>query len=232
MSIPSDKPEIKLKAEARQIAAGNTGMAEVSRETEPLRWMTDRGICVATGANTLGTFRRIDAMRLPGIVEIVPADGMLLVVLEPGARFPPGLLDILNSMPPQVESAPTNFHPIPVRFDGEDFREVAERAGCSPGGLVESLCSLTLRVKFLGFQPGFAYLEGLPPELHLPRRANPRKQVPAGSVAVGGGYCGIYPAAGPGGWHLLGTTDVRLFAPAASPPARFQPGDTVKLVAA
>ena len=87
-------------------------------------------------------------------------------------------------------------------------------------------------MKFLGFQPGFAYLEGLPAQLHLPRRARPRKTVPAGSVALASGYCGIYPAAGPGGWHLIGRTDVPLFDPAASRPTRFLPGDLVRLVAA
>lgn len=206
----------------------------VSRETgmSPIRWVTDRGLWVATGANTLGLYRRLAAARLPGVAELVPADGSLLVVLEPGAIVPAGLLDLLNSPSAEVNRVAGRQHDIPVRFDGADLAEVAAAAGLAPAGAVELLCSLTLSVKFLGFQPGFAYLGGLPPQLHLPRRANPRKNVPAGSVALGGGYCGIYPAAGPGGWHLLGTTDARMFDPAANPPARLQPGDRVRLVAA
>lgn len=204
----------------------------VSRETFPLRWMTDRGLLVASGANTLALYRRLQAAVLPGVRELVPADGSLLLVLEAGAEIPCALTAILNGQFVEAGTASGRRHQIALRFDGEDLAEISERVGLPRPALTEKLCSLELFVKFLGFQPGFAYLEGLPPELHLPRRANPRKQVPAGSVALGGGYCGIYPAAGPGGWHLLGTTEVPMFDPAAEPPARLQPGDTVTLVAA
>lgn len=83
------------------------------------------------------------------------------------------------------------------------------------------------RVAFLGFQPGFAYLSNAPPELCVPRLRTPRVRVPEGSVAVAGGYGGIYPAALPGGWRLLGRTAARLFDPAAVPPSLLQPGDRV-----
>lgn len=200
-----------------------------------MRWITDRGLCIPAGANTLALYRRLAEARLPGVAELVPADSMLLVVLEPGAPSPPGLADLIGCLPDApaaVTDAPARQHRIPVRFDGKDLPEVAAQAGQDAEGLAELLCTLTLQVRFLGFQPGFAYLDGLPPELHLPRRANPRKRVPAGSVALGGGYCGIYPSAGPGGWHLVGVTNACLFDPAADPPARLQPGDTVRLVAA
>ena len=204
----------------------------VSRETFPLRWMTDRGLMVASGANTLALYRRLQAAALPGIQELVLADGSLLLVLEAGAEIPSALTELLNGQLVEADAATGRRHEIALRFDGEDLAEVSERVGLPRSALIEWLCSLDLVVKFLGFQPGFAYLDGLPPELHLPRRANPRKRVPAGSVALGGGYCGIYPAAGPGGWHLLGTTAEPMFDPAAEPPARLQPGDSVRLVAA
>lgn len=197
--------------------------------------MSDRGLCIAAGDNTLDLYRRLMEARLPGVAEVVPADGSLLVVLEPGLAVPRGLLQQIQDLldkPGAASVATASSHRLAVRFDGEDLPEVARRAGCAVDRLVDLLCSLTLQVKFLGFQPGFAYLDGLPPVLHLPRRANPRKKVPAGSVALGGGYCGIYPSDGPGGWHLVGTTEARLFDPAAAPPARLQPGDTVRLVAA
>lgn len=204
---------------------------KVSRETPALRWVTDRGLCISAGAGTLALYRRLAEARLSGVAELVPADGSLLVVLEPGKPVPPELAGMIEGRP-AMEFAPTRQHQIPVRFDGKDLLEVAAQTGHDPESLIQSLCAQTLRVKFLGFQPGFAYLDGLPRELHLPRRATPRKQVPAGSVALGGGYCGIYPAAGPGGWHLIGTAEASLFDPAAYPPARLQAGDTVRLVAA
>ncbi len=208
----------------------------VSRETPPLRWMTDRGLCVVAGAGSLDLYRLLAGMRLPGVMEVVPADGSLLVVLEPGAAVPEKLLELLArgvpDGPPPAGAAPARLHRLPVRFDGEDLSEVAGRSGHTPEEVIGLLCSIELRVGFLGFQPGFAYLRGLPAELHLPRRASPRKHVPAGSLALAGGYCGIYPSAGPGGWHVLGSTRACLFDPEARPPARLQPGDSVRLDAA
>ena len=210
---------------------GEGGGKKVSRETAPLRWVTDRGLLFASGENTMAWYRRLLGAQLPGVVEVVPADGNLLVVLEQGAVVPSALQDILNGAATEARAEVGRLHEIPVRFDGADLGEAAELAGLPQAGLVELLCSLKLFVKFLGFQPGFAYLEGLPPRLHLPRLAKPRKRVPAGSVAIGGTYCGVYPGAGPGGWRLLGTTDIALFDPVANPPARLQPGDTVRLSA-
>lgn len=170
---------------------------------------------------------------LPEVAELVPADGSLLVVLKPGARMPVRLLEVLDQLPAEATpSRPTREHLIRAAFDGPDLPAVADRLGLSPSTLIKGLCAIRFRVRFLGFQPGFAYLEGLPDDWRIPRLETPRKRVPAGSIALGGGYCGIYPASGPGGWNLIGRTDVRLFDPAASPPALLQPGDSVRLVAA
>lgn len=231
MKTLSDGLETAEKAGFRQ-APGEVSAPLVSRETGlSFRWMTDRGLCLASGAQTLSLYHRLTAARLPGVVEWVPADGSLLAVLAPGASVPE-LAEMIKGAAPEESDRPVRTHTIPARFDGEDLPEAARRAGLKEDELVGRLCALALRVKFLGFQPGFAYLEGLPPELQLPRRASPRKRVPAGSLALGGAYCGIYPASGPGGWHLLGRCELVLFDPVANPPARLQPGDRVRLVAA
>mgnify|MGYP001764779918 CR=1 FL=1 len=205
----------------------------VSRETISWRWVTDRGIRLATGKATLPVYHMLMEAGLPGVVELVPADGSLLVVLKPGTQAPPRLLDILNSQSFDMTPArPGREHEIGVVFDGLDLPDVADKLKLSQLGLIEGLCEIRFVVNFLGFQPGFAYLEGLPEGWHMPRLETPRKSVPAGSVALGGTYCGIYPAQGPGGWRLIGRTDARLFNPVATPPALFQPGDSVRLVAA
>ena len=85
---------------------------------------------------------------------------------------------------------------------------------------------------FLGFQPGFAYLGGLDEKLHTPRRAEPRLEVPAGTVGIGGAQTGIYPAVSPGGWQLIGRTGLPLFDPARTPPTLLQPGDRVRFTIA
>jgi|GEM_PF-109714 len=120
---------------------------------------------------------------------------------------------------------------IPVAFDGPDLAAVAAITAMSPAEVVGALVACRLQVAFLGFSPGFAYLVGLPPALAaVPRRSVPRPVVPAGSVALGGGFAGIYPQATPGGWHLVGTTAVTLFDPDTPPYALLRPGDTVRLV--
>ena len=107
---------------------------------------------------------------------------------------------------------------------------MAAAVGLPEHEVVRLHASVEYRVLVLGFVPGFAYLGLLPPGLELPRRATPRVRVPAGSVAVTGRQSGVYPLDGPGGWHLLGRTDVPLWDPAADPPARLAPGDRVRFV--
>ena len=109
-------------------------------------------------------------------------------------------------------------------FDGPDLAEVAELTGRPVRALVEALTTTELTVAFGGFAPGFAYLTGLPPELHVPRRATPRTRVPAGSVGLAGPFAGAYPRASPGGWQLVGRTDAVLFDVDRESPALLGPG--------
>jgi len=84
-------------------------------------------------------------------------------------------------------------------------------------------------VAFAGFAPGFGYLSGTDRTLHLPRRTEPRTAVPAGAVAVAGGFTGIYPRSSPGGWQLLGTTTLSMWDERRDPPALLVPGRSVRL---
>ena len=117
---------------------------------------------------------------------------------------------------------------IPVVYDGADLELVAQRWGTDVPGVVARHTSLELVSAFCGFAPGFAYLAGLPTELHVPRLATPRPRVPAGSVAIAGEWCGIYPTASPGGWLLLGRTEVTLWDAGSEPPALLAPGTRVR----
>ncbi|MEV0145933.1 MULTISPECIES: allophanate hydrolase subunit 1 [unclassified Nonomuraea] len=117
---------------------------------------------------------------------------------------------------------------IPVVYDGEDLASVAELAGLSPEEVVARHTGRDLVVGWLGFAPGFAYLTGLDPALHLPRLGTPRTSVPAGSVAVAGPYSAVYPSASPGGWRLLGRTSLRVWDVTAEPPSPFRPGTRVR----
>ncbi len=105
---------------------------------------------------------------------------------------------------------------------------VAERTGLVPLDVVRRHTEPDYDVYFLGFVPGFAYLGPVDPALVLPRRPTPRRRVPAGSVAIAGAQTGVYPLETPGGWHLIGHTDVVLFDPERNPPNLLAAGDRVR----
>ena len=128
---------------------------------------------------------------------------------------------------------------VPVTYDGADLEAVAATLGLSQEAVVELHRKATYTVAFTGFAPGFPYLKaadrsgdpdagGVQRLLGLPRRESPRTEVPAGSVAVAAGYCGVYPRASPGGWNLLGRTEVVLFDAERDPPALLEPGARVR----
>jgi KipI family sensor histidine kinase inhibitor len=160
-------------------------------------------------------------------VEIVP--GARTVLLD-GLADPAGAAEAVKGWTPApgAQSLPGPLVEIPVTFDGEDLPSVAEAWDTDPAGVAERLLATPLHVAFCGFSPGWAYLAGLPEELALPRLENPRPRVPAGSVALADRYAGIYPTASPGGWRLVGRTDVVLFDPDRKAPALLVPGTRVR----
>jgi inhibitor of KinA len=116
---------------------------------------------------------------------------------------------------------------IPVHYDGEDLAALAQHAQLTVEQVIARHTGADYQVAMLGFAPGFAYLLGLDPALSMPRRAEPRLRVPAGSVAIGGSQTGIYPKPLPGGWQLIGRTPLCLFDPAKPSPSALAPGDRV-----
>jgi len=114
--------------------------------------------------------------------------------------------------------------------DGPDLANVALHSGLTEQQVVELHASVEYVVWFLGFQPGFPYLGGLPERLAMPRHAEPRLRVPAGSVGIGGAQTGVYPLATPGGWQLLGRTPLALFDPLRQEPVLLRSGDRVRFV--
>ncbi|MEO0036291.1 MAG: hypothetical protein RLZZ501_2314 [Pseudomonadota bacterium] len=171
---------------------------------------------------------------LPGLVELVPTPRALLVIYDPLTTTRAALEPAVRALAAQAatETAPPPRHwVLPVCAEGDfapDLAEIAAATGLSPDGVLDRLCASPLRVAMLGFLPGFAYLDGLDPALHRPRRASPRPRVPAGAVAIAGSRAAVYPAASPGGWHLLGRCPLVLFDPHASPPTPFAAGDQVR----
>lgn len=120
---------------------------------------------------------------------------------------------------------------IPTYYDGPDLVETAERSKLSVEALVSLHSGREYRAFFLGFLPGFAYCGVVDPRIVAPRLVRPRERVPAGSVAVADGQTSVYPFDSPGGWRLIGRTDLRMFDRAKDPPVLIRPGDRVRFVA-
>ncbi len=141
------------------------------------------------------------------------------------------LIDALESLVVDPSEPTESKHfDINVVYDGDDLDDVATATGISREEVVARHVAASYTVVCLGFSRAFPYLAGLDPSLWLPRRDTPRTRVPAGSVAIAVEQTGIYPQASPGGWHLLGHTDDRLFDEGRDPPSLLQPGDHVRFV--
>lgn len=167
---------------------------------------------------------------IDGVTDIVPASRTVLLKLrspsdQAVARHRLTQRTVTVSAPEAAESAPVT---IPVRYDGLDLEEVAEYTGLGVDGVIEAHTGKIWTVGFCGFAPGFAYLVEGDPRLAIPRRAEPRTRVPAGSVALAGEFSGIYPRESPGGWQIIGTTDAVIWDLDRNPPTLLIPGTRVQ----
>jgi KipI family sensor histidine kinase inhibitor len=196
-------------------------------------------------AQALAIARALEDARLPGIVDIAPAYASVCVRYEPAAwtsadpaqspfdRVAENLRTLVDNAASDAATDAGSIE-IPVTYGGQcgpDLADVAAHAGLTAEEVVARHSAAQYRVAMLGFSPGFPYLLGLDPALHMPRRATPRTRVPTGSVAIGGAQTGVYPRETPGGWHLIGRTTLHLFDPARDPPALLKPGMRVKFIA-
>ncbi len=161
--------------------------------------------------------------------EVVPGWRTLLLTTDGDPR---ALVDEVKRLDTKTASPiATQHHEIPIRYDGEDLADVAEASGLTLAEVVELHARAEYVVVLLGFSRGFPYLTGLPEQLRLPRLSTPRTKVPAGSVGIALDQCGIYPMASPGGWRLIGRTDLPVFDETRDPPNLLDIGDTVRFVA-
>ena len=172
----------------------------------------------------------------PGVVDIVPAFATVTVYYDPAhiTNFS-SLCATLEARATRADAAlptgETRVVELPVCYAGEfgpDLGDVAARAGVTMEQVIALHRGANYLVHAIGFTPGFAYLGGLPIAIHMPRRATPRTQVPAGSVAIGGAMTGVYPLVTPGGWNLIGRTPLKMFDALRPEPALLRAGDRVR----
>ncbi|MFT4218727.1 MAG: urea amidolyase family protein [Micropruina sp.] len=164
--------------------------------------------------------------------DVVPAATTVLLGVD-GPSAPPRVRAAASALLAELDDTPIasgRIEPVEigVRYDGEDLAEVARLTGLDPASVIAAHTGSEWTVAFGGFAPGFAYLVGGDDRLHVPRRAEPRTRVPAGAVGLAGPFSGIYPRPSPGGWQLIGRTDVELWDADREPPALLQPGGRVR----
>ena len=223
-------------------------MSEAGVSIEPLSESAllirvGEGLDLATSARVHAAANALHAAGLPGVVDIVPAYATLAIHFDPlawlDANGGPPLPHVASAVraildaPPTVSIDERDIVDIPVCYGGAhgpDLEALAQHACLDADEVVARHATALYRVAMLGFAPGFPYLLGLDPALAMPRRASPRTRVPAGSVAIGGVQTGIYPAALPGGWQLIGRTPLVLFDARRDPPSFVMPGDRVRFV--
>lgn len=169
------------------------------------------------------------------VVEAIPGMNNVTVVLRDPTTLALDAIEHLQRWWEESEALEPESRAIeiPVVYGGEagpDLAHVANHCGMSEKQVVELHASIEYRVWFIGFQPGFPYLGGMPEALTTPRRAEPRISVPAGSVGIGGAQTGIYPLESPGGWNLIGRTDLTLFNSRLAEPSLLRPGDTLRFI--
>jgi inhibitor of KinA len=200
-----------------------------------------------TLGEVLSVFHCLESAAIPGVLELAPAYTTVAVFFDPlqiaNAGAEPNevfdwlaerVRDVVSGVAEDLGRSATlscRVVEIPVCYDPEfalDLEDVARHARISPRQVVDVHSTAEYRVGCIGFTPGFPFLTGLPKTLATPRRATPRKEIPAGSVGIGAAQTGIYPLRSPGGWNLIGRTPWRLFDPAKNPPALLRAGDRVR----
>ena len=207
-----------------------------------LEWLGDAALSVhavessalAANACVHRLARRLRAAGVAGVRDVVPGMRELVVHVDPlrcDVRQVALALQATDADRDVVNAGPVVD--VPVVYGGElgpDLNDVALACGLDPEDVCQRHAAVEYVVCFVGFLPGFPYLGPLDTRLRLPRRATPRPKVPPGSVAIAGEYSGIYPWASPGGWHIIGRTDMSLFDLDATPPTRLTPGTRVRFV--
>jgi KipI family sensor histidine kinase inhibitor len=179
----------------------------------------------------LGLYAALTAEPVEGVVDVVPAARTVLLVTDPEVTTLAAVEQAVRRTPPRTgRREGGELVELPVVYDGADLDDVAVHLGVDPGEVVRRHTGTEWTVAFCGFAPGFGYLTPDGEPWHVPRRDSPRTRVPPGSVALAGEFSGVYPRESPGGWQLVGRTDVPVFDVDRDPAALLRPGVRVRFV--
>lgn len=164
-----------------------------------------------------------------GVTDLIPAARTLLLQLDPQRADVRTIEEAVRAAEPRAGLRDGGERlEVPVVYDGADLAEVARLTGLTEREVIDKHTGAEWKVAFGGFAPGFGYLAGGPQDLVVPRRTESRTAVPAGAVGLAGAFSGIYPRESPGGWQLIGRTELQIFSIDRDPPALLRPGVRVR----
>jgi KipI family sensor histidine kinase inhibitor len=179
----------------------------------------------------LGLYASLRRRPIEAVEQVVPGARTVLLSFDPGASDRARIEREVRERP--LDTAwrdEGELVEVPVRYDGPDLPDVARMTGLTVEEVIVRHTQREHLVAFGGFAPGWAYITGVDPLLHLPRREDPRVRVPDGAVAIAGGFTGVYPRPSPGGWHVLGHAQISVWDVDRDPPALLTPGAKVRFV--
>jgi inhibitor of KinA len=204
-----------------------------------------RGLSNELNDRALTLTQHFAAAPFPGLIEAVPAYSSVTLFYEVAVvrsaypEQPSASAAVLSLARNAVEDLPDNRRgsdrlieiPMIVSDDtSPDLRSMSERTGIGTDEIIEIFVSRTYRVYMLGFLPGFAYMGEVDERIATPRLSTPRTRVPKGSVGIAGKQSGVYPLDSPGGWNIIGRTDLTMFDPERAEPCLLRAGDEVRFV--
>ncbi|HEX6279381.1 MAG TPA: 5-oxoprolinase subunit PxpB [Pyrinomonadaceae bacterium] len=193
-------------------------------------------ISVELNEKSIALTNHLTGAPFDGMVEAVPAYASVTVYYEARKTSFTNVESFLNDASQKIDigrQAKSRLIEIPIEISPEaspDLGRIAEFSGLDAETVIELFLSTTYRIYMLGFLPGFAYMGGVDDRIAAPRLETPRTKVPAGSVGIAGKQTGIYPLESPGGWNIIGRTDLKMFDPTADQPCLLKPGDEVRFV--
>lgn len=194
-------------------------------------------IDAAINARVVALDRALAAAPPRGLIETVPAYCALLLEYDPLATTQAELAEAALALAqcPTISEPAGREHVVPISFaplDGPDLDQVAAQTGLHCDQAIAAFLAARYRVFMYGFAPGYAYMGGVPPALHLPRKPMAQRGHTAGSVIIAGPQCLITTLPMPTGWWVIGRTPLAVLDPLAKRPFRFDPGDTIRFVRA
>lgn len=177
----------------------------------------------------------------PGFVEAFPAYSSITIsydTLKVRKAFGADAFETVRSFAIKgideshnLESGESRLFEIPISFGHDaalDLESIAGAKNLSREAVIEIFLSKVYRIYMIGFLPGFPYMGKVDERIAVPRKQSPRLRVPKGSVGIAGGQTGIYPMESPGGWQIVGRTNLEIFTPQDDPPCLLRPGDEVR----